>query len=74
MGPLRLLRLFVRQDLTQRYAGNVIEKLWSLSALVAAGGVVFFAVAYVTGALDKNLIAQLGRRRPAKEEPVDLSE
>lgn len=57
-----------------RYAGNVIEKLWSLGALVGAGGVVFFAVAYVTGALDKNLLAQLRRRRPAREEPVDLSE
>jgi putative peptidoglycan lipid II flippase len=33
---------------------------------------VFFAVAYVVGALDKDLIAQLRRRRPAK--PVDLAE
>lgn len=29
MGPLRLFRLFVRQDLTQRYAGNVIGLAWA---------------------------------------------
>lgn len=29
MGPLRLVRLFVRQDLTQRYAGNLIGVAWA---------------------------------------------
>jgi lipopolysaccharide transport system permease protein len=29
VGPLRLVRLFVRQDLTQRYAGNVIGLAWA---------------------------------------------
>ncbi|HKT86508.1 MAG TPA: murein biosynthesis integral membrane protein MurJ [Novosphingobium sp.] len=57
-----------------RYAGNVIEKVWSLGALVGAGAAVFFAVAFLTGALDKDLLSQLRRRRPAKEEPVNLSE
>lgn len=28
MGPLRLVRLFVRQDLVQRFAGNVIGLAW----------------------------------------------
>jgi lipopolysaccharide transport system permease protein len=28
VGPLRLFRLFVRQDLTQRFAGNVIGLAW----------------------------------------------
>jgi len=52
--------------------GNVLERIGSLVALVLAGGVTFFAVAYLVGALDKDLLAQLRRRRPAK--PVDLAE
>ncbi len=58
--------------LGDRYGGSVLERVWSLGALVAGGGTVFFAAAFVLGALDKDLLAQLRRRRPAQ--PVDLSE
>ncbi|TCJ40881.1 murein biosynthesis integral membrane protein MurJ [Parafrankia sp. BMG5.11] len=58
--------------LGDRYGGSVLERVWSLGALVAGGGAVFFAAAFVLGALDKDLLAQLRRRRPAQ--PVDLSE
>lgn len=58
--------------LADRYGGNVIERAWSLLALVLGGMAVFFVVAYVVGALDKDLIAQLRRRQPPQ--PVDLSE
>ncbi|MCJ2182830.1 murein biosynthesis integral membrane protein MurJ [Novosphingobium sp. 1949] len=51
---------------TQRYAGNLIEKVWSLGLLCASGMVVFFVAAYLFGALDRDLIAQLRRRRAAK--------
>ena len=53
-----------------RYGGNVLERVWSLSALVAIGLIVFFSVAWITGALDKDLVSQLRRRRttaPASE-------
>jgi len=62
--------------LAERYAGNVFEKVWSLTALCGAGLIVFFGVAYAIGALDKDLLAQLRRRRPAAkaDEPVNLSE
>jgi len=59
--------------MASRYGGTVFERLWSLGALVSAGLVVFFAVAWLTGALDKELIAQLRRRRAPKQ-PVDLAE
>jgi len=59
--------------MADRYGGNVIERVWSLAVLCGAGMIVFFAVAWAIGALDKDLIAQLRRRRPAKK-PVDLSE
>jgi len=51
--------------MADRYNGSLLDRAWSLTALVAAGAAVFFAAAYVFGALDKDLIAQLRRRRPA---------
>lgn len=45
------------------YSGGVFERIWSLAALCAAGGAVFFAVAFLVGALDKDLVAMLTRRR-----------
>jgi len=60
-----------------RYSGNALERAGSLTILVAAGAAVFFAVAWMVGALDKGHLAQLRRRRPAPNsggEPADLSE
>jgi putative peptidoglycan lipid II flippase len=58
--------------MTSRYGGNVVERVWSLGVLVASGLVVFFAVAWLVGALDRNLVALLRRRR--RPAPVDLAE
>ena len=46
-----------------RYGGSVIERVWSISLIVGAGLTVFFATALVVGAIDKELLAQLRRRR-----------
>jgi len=54
-----------------RYGGNLIERVWSLAVLVAAGGAVFFGVAFAVGALDKDLVGQLRRRRPARTKADD---
>ncbi len=45
------------------YGGGVFERIWSLAALCAAGGAVFFTAAFLVGALDKDLVAMLTRRR-----------
>jgi putative peptidoglycan lipid II flippase len=58
--------------LADRFGASVFERVWSITLLVAAGGVVFFAVAWLIGAIDRDLILQVRRRRPA--EPVNLSE
>ncbi len=55
--------------LAGHYTGAVIGKVWSLGVLVLAGAVTFFAAAYLTGALDKDLLGQLRRKKPAA--PVD---
>lgn len=45
------------------YGGGVFDRIWSLAALCTTGGAVFFAVAFLVGALDKDLVAMLTRRR-----------
>lgn len=52
------------------YGGGVFERIWSLAALCTAGGAMFFIVAFLVGALDKDLVAMLTRRRakPAVEQ------
>jgi putative peptidoglycan lipid II flippase len=52
------------------YGGGVLDRIWSLCALVAAGGTVFFAVAFLVGALDKDLVAMLTRRRAKAVAPT----
>ncbi|MBU7580286.1 MAG: murein biosynthesis integral membrane protein MurJ [Porphyrobacter sp.] len=52
--------------MADRYAGNIIEKVWSLAVLVGAGSIVFFGTALLVGALDKDLVGQLRRRRAAR--------
>lgn len=58
------------------WTGDWFHRFWSLTALVALGAGTFFASAYLVGALDKDLIAQLRRKRPVSTEtgPPNLSE
>ena len=60
--------------LADHYGGTVFERVWSLAALVLLGMAVFFSVAFGIGALDRDLIGMLMRRRKAAPEPVNLSE
>ena len=48
----------------QWYAGSVLERVASVGALVALGGVAFLAAAFALGVIDRSTIDQL-RRRPA---------
>lgn len=57
--------------LAERYGGPWWDRIWSLAVLVAAGGTVFFAAAFALGALDKSLVGQLRRRRPARTRADD---
>jgi putative peptidoglycan lipid II flippase len=50
--------------MADRYGGGVVERVWSLAALVLLGMAVFFAVAFAIGAVDKRVLGQLRRRRP----------
>lgn len=62
--------LFALMPLMARhYGGHVFERVWSLAILVGLGMTVFFVTAWLIGALDKELLAQLRRRRPRNSEP-----
>jgi putative peptidoglycan lipid II flippase len=62
-GAMSAALWFLMPTMASRYGGNVFERLWSLSVLVLGGMIVFFAVAWLVGALDKDLLAQVRRRR-----------
>ena len=53
------------------YAGSWFDRIWSLSLIVFAGMAVFFAAAFAVGAIDKSVLAQLRRRRPARTKAGD---
>ncbi|MFO6448064.1 murein biosynthesis integral membrane protein MurJ [Erythrobacter sp. NE805] len=57
--------------LADHYGGPWFARIWSLLVLVIAGGAVFFGAAFAIGALDKSLLAQLRRRRPARTKADD---
>lgn len=56
--------------MADRYGGNVFERIWSLGVLVGLGLVVFFGVAFLIGAIDKDLLGQLRRKRKPTPERV----
>ena len=48
------------------FFGSVGQRAVGLAALVGTGGVVYFAVAWLIGGIDKEAIADLRRRRASK--------
>ncbi len=67
---------FLTPALEPFWTGAWYHRIWSLTALVVLGAGAFFGTAFVVGALDKDLIAQLRRKRPVSTEtgPPNLSE
>ncbi len=45
------------------YAGNILERIAAIAALVALGAIVYFASAWLVGVIDRQTIAQLRRRQ-----------
>lgn len=58
-------------QLASYYAGSWLNRIWSLALIVTTGLAVFFAAAVVLGAIDKSVLAQLRRRRPARTKADD---
>ena len=47
------------------YGGNLWERVGSITALVSTGGLVYAVLAWITGAVDRNKIAMLTRKKVA---------
>ncbi len=63
---MALLLAWLMPVLAPHFAGSWHERVWSLALLVGVGLASFFAVAFLTGAVDKSVLAQLRRRRSAR--------
>ena len=63
---------FARDLLAPYYAAGIFARLFALLALVASAALVYFGVAYAIGAVDRERLALLRRRRSA--EPASPSE
>ncbi|HET9640150.1 MAG TPA: murein biosynthesis integral membrane protein MurJ [Allosphingosinicella sp.] len=53
----------IERALADRFAGSVGDRLLSMGALVAAGGLVYFAIAWTIGAMNRDDIMILLRRK-----------
>ena len=70
VAAMSALLLWMMPHMAPYYGGGAIARIASLAALVAAGGAAFFATAFLVGALDKDLIAMLTRRRARATAPT----
>ncbi|WP_374528950.1 murein biosynthesis integral membrane protein MurJ [Novosphingobium sp.] len=70
-GVMAALLWWLMPQLESHYAGHWFERAWSLALLVGAGLVAFFGTAFAVGAVDKSVLAQLRRRRPARTKADD---
>lgn len=75
-AAMGLLLWWLTPMLEPFWRGQAFSRIWSLAALVIAGAIAFFATAYAIGALDKDLLSQLRRKRPVPkaEGPPNFSE
>jgi putative peptidoglycan lipid II flippase len=48
------------------FFGGFVERAIALSLLVGVGGMVYFGVAFLIGAVDRDAIAELRRKRAPK--------
>ena len=58
--------LAIRETLESWFFGGFLERAVALMVLVGVGGLVYFAIAFLIGAVDREAIASLRRRRAPK--------
>lgn len=56
---------FARDMLADYYAAGLLARLFALGVLVGSAAIVYFGVAYAIGAVDRERLALLRRKRPA---------
>jgi len=53
--------------LAPHFGGSVVSRVWSLAVLLSSGGVVYFGLAWLTGAIDRSKISMLTRKTPVQD-------
>jgi putative peptidoglycan lipid II flippase len=64
-AAMAAMLFWMRGELAGRLAGSKGDQLLAIAALVGSGLVVYFGLAWVTGAFDRSMLQQLRRRRAA---------
>ena len=67
-GAMGAALWFARDLLAGYYAAEIVARLFALTALVACSALVYFGVAFAIGAIDRERLALLRRKRPAEAE------
>jgi len=62
---------FLQQPLAGYFAASAGRRIVAVGALVAAGGIVYFGIAWVSGGIDRDDFRTLFRRARPEEEPVE---
>ena len=62
---------FLQQPLAGYFAASAGRRILAVGALVAAGGIVYFGIAWVSGGIDRDDIKTLFRRARPEEEPIE---
>jgi len=57
---------FARDLLTGYYAAGIFERLFALAVLIASSAIVYFGVAFAIGAVDRDRLLQLTRKKAAE--------
>ncbi len=70
-AAMAALLYWLTPQLAAHYSGPWLGRVWSLALLVTAGMAVFFVAAFAVGAVDRSVLAQLRRRRPARTRSDD---
>lgn len=58
---------FLMRWLAPYFGGSVFDRIWSLALLVGAGAFIYFATGYITGAIDRQRLNLLVRKRRSAE-------
>lgn len=69
VAAMSALLLWLMKLLNPYFSGSIFDRVWSLSLMVGGGMAVYFIMGYLVGAVDKDRVNRLLRRRsPAIEE------
>jgi putative peptidoglycan lipid II flippase len=68
---MSLLLWWLMSWMLPNFSADTFTRIWSVTALVVSGAITYFATGYLVGAIDRDRLNLMRRRRPAS--PVEPS-